>query len=550
MSRPVTSERNRRTFAKTHGRRRLGFERLEIRRLLAADILDSPSGGSGFIEYSNNEISIHGSSNSDTVQVQYVPFYANPSGITRVLLSNLHGEQIHEYLTMGIHRVRFYGHDGDDHFTNSTSIPSTVFGGNGNDVLNGGNGPDTLSGDAGMDTINGNGGHDQLFGGFGLDTINGGSGNDTIMGGFGSDLLNGGSGNDQINGEHGNDTIDGGWDDDTLLGGQGNDQINGGFGNDYINGGLGADIIDGSFGNDTLLGSHGNDYINGNVGDDNLDGGPGHDQMRGGQGNDSMDGDSGNDSFFGGTGTDSYVGAGGYDRYYLQPEDNAPYVSWADVEIFLHDGGSEPILLLSDFGNVLTMPGTWSLSDVDALDQGLGELVQLTGNNALLQNKGDLNFIRYGDVYDVYADASIGELNTSVGAWNTGSAIALINNTFSSLHNVVLNVQHEIAHNWDEPSENASINAFRDVAWVQSETQPTGYLPALDSTVTDWWYDETDNTFAHWYGKNRPEEDFATSFAAYVGVLMGRNHGYASPEETMVFMAERFAALDAFFATL
>ena len=85
------------------------------------------------------------------------------------------------------------------------------------------------------DSIAGGGHHGQIiYGGAGNDTINGtckcdliyaGSGNDTVKGNEGDDKIYGGSGNDTINGNHGCDTIIGGYGADKLTGGNGDDRF-------------------------------------------------------------------------------------------------------------------------------------------------------------------------------------------------------------------------------------------------------------------------------------------------------------------------------------
>jgi Ca2+-binding RTX toxin-like protein len=67
---------------------------------------------------------------------------------------------------------------------------TTVFGGNGNDVLAG-------QGNANYYLL-GLGGNDSLIGGTGHDTLDGGAGNDTAVGGPGGDSMIGGSGNDRF----------------------------------------------------------------------------------------------------------------------------------------------------------------------------------------------------------------------------------------------------------------------------------------------------------------------------------------------------------------
>ena len=68
------------------------------------------------------------------------------------------------------------------------------------------------------------------------------------------DVLWGGAGDDDIDGEGGPDSIMGGDGDDTLKGGAGNDDIKGGAGDDDIMGGDGADTIEGGAGTDTIDG--------------------------------------------------------------------------------------------------------------------------------------------------------------------------------------------------------------------------------------------------------------------------------------------------------
>ncbi len=140
-------------------------------------------------------------------------------------------------------------------------------------------------------------GNDTLYGGDGNDTLNGSWGNDTLYGGKGNDTLNGSWGDDILHGGRGNDTLNGSWGDDILYGGRGRDILNGSWGDDYLYGGSGRD---------TLNGSWGNDYMDGGAGKDTLYGGWGDDWMLGGAGNDRMAGNWGNDFMKGGAGRDTY----------------------------------------------------------------------------------------------------------------------------------------------------------------------------------------------------------------------------------------------------
>lgn len=93
--------------------------------------------------------------------------------------------------------------------------------------VQGGNGADTISGSDGV----GN----KLYGGFGNDVLDGRGGNDTLDGGDGNDSLKGGTGNDSLLGGNANDTLWGGDGDDSLEGGAGNDMaVFAGSKEDYI----------------------------------------------------------------------------------------------------------------------------------------------------------------------------------------------------------------------------------------------------------------------------------------------------------------------------
>ena len=86
-----------------------------------------------------------------------------------------------------------------------------IYGGGGNDVINGQNGKDALFGDDGNDTIGGGPADDDLDGGAGSDTLEGHGGVDTLAGGLGNDFLHGGGNvpaTDQV--DNGGNKLDGG----------------------------------------------------------------------------------------------------------------------------------------------------------------------------------------------------------------------------------------------------------------------------------------------------------------------------------------------------
>jgi len=85
---------------------------------------------------------------------------------------------------------------GDPTIAGGGNTGQTIYGGGGNDHINGTGQNDIIFGGSGNDDINGNGGDDLIYGGSGNDTINGSNDNDIIIGGFGADSLSGGGGDD------------------------------------------------------------------------------------------------------------------------------------------------------------------------------------------------------------------------------------------------------------------------------------------------------------------------------------------------------------------
>ena len=191
-----------------------------------------------------------------------------------------------------------YGLDGDDDLRATGSYLTTLYGGNGNDLLvfqgastygelYGGSGNDSLFASTGIiaaDYLNGGNGNDYLAGYYGNDVLEGGFGNDALFGGVGDDRLYGGDGIDALVGDAGNDRLYGGEGDDARIaievGHNFFDSIGGlygGAGLDYLDGGSGGDYLDGGADADILLGGEGNDVLQGGLGADRMDGGDGHD---------------------------------------------------------------------------------------------------------------------------------------------------------------------------------------------------------------------------------------------------------------------------------
>lgn len=153
------------------------------------------------------------------------------------------------------------------------------------------------------------------------------SNEDLIFGGNGNDVLNGKNKSDQLFGGPGNDTLDGG--NSILDFGRDNDVLTGGTGNDTYKvrdvrdrvvelTNEGTDTVESEIsytlpGNVENLSLYHNllsdDPINGTGNNlaNHIDGNNANNELRGLGGNDRLDGDDGNDRLFGGSGNDTYV---------------------------------------------------------------------------------------------------------------------------------------------------------------------------------------------------------------------------------------------------
>lgn len=162
-----------------------------------------------------------------------------------------------------------------------TSLADSIFGKNGNDILQG------YAGD------------DYLDGGTGVDTMYGGAGNDTYIVDNASDkVIDSFGGIDRVNSLI-DYTLPSNIEDILLLGsaaidGQGNSL------NNSITGNTNSNVLKGAGGDDRLFGNDGNDILNGGVGNDILSGGPGNDQLTGDIGNDEYE-------FYSSTGIDTII---------------------------------------------------------------------------------------------------------------------------------------------------------------------------------------------------------------------------------------------------
>lgn len=513
----------------------LAVESLEGRLLMAADAYT----------YGKN-LYVIGTNATDTALVDYV------GTNVRVILNGSH-----EYFNRnGVESIHFYGYAGNDYYRNNTTLSSYAYGGSGNDVLLGGANVDYMFGQGGADAIYGRGGDDVLYGGYGSDRLYGGNGNDWVNGEEGHDVVAGGSGDDTLLGGYGNDRMYGGSGNDRMWASYGNDAMWGGRGHDQLYGETGDDSMNGGVGNDYLSGSYGNDLIRGGSGNDRMFGGAGNDSLYGGAGVDHLHGESGDDGLFGGAGeADRLTGGSGEDRFLVnstvvrqkyyksvwdQWRGRRSYRHVVRVEDVVTDGTSgdsvthfrnlgQTTVPLQGFGSITFAAGRWSDADIEKVDVALRNLHMLTGNTRLLKTAsgGNLVFERVGRQINAH--------HVSIGGWNSGNGgIALAKSVNVST------VYHEIAHNWDEPSENVRIAAFRQISgWRIGRA--SGFTAARDGSS---WHFRSTSTFARAYGMHNPYEDFATTWESYFD---RRFHGGRSHVQ---FVAAKHAALNVFFAGL
>ena len=544
----------------------LEFQQLENRSLLAA-VID--------FDASQGIVSIAGTSVRDEVTIHYFNNYQN----IRINTSDSTSSTTRSFSARDISEIHFDGQAGNDRFVNNTHRISIVSGGAGWDELFGGWGNDVIYGEFGEDHLNGRFGNDVLNGGkdndlirgaagndvidgwSGFDQLAGGAGNDTILGGAGVDTVYGGNGNDVIDGGTGEDFIYAGNGSDTAVGGAGDDRIRGGFGNDDLDGGGGNDGVFGDSGDDVLRGSAGSDSIFGGQGNDELYGGSQNDQLHGDQGDDVIHGDAGDDNLYGGTGSDVlrgldgddglFGGLGGVDRLEGGRDDDRLLsrvdangrledlvIAWSnDDAIVRFRDLVQHTVLINGVGNVTFSAGAWTDREITDIDVALRNLQRETGNTNLLKSHQGVSTTlqRAGNPIGTHLD---------IGGLNDNGVITLTNNSVHNLPRALAVVYHEIGHNWDQSSENSTVNSFYAISnWRNSGA--AGYT--LSSGGNNWHYRDSADGFARPYGTWSPFEDYATTWETY---FMSKYHGTNGWRGTDNVVSAKIANLDRFFATM
>lgn len=214
---------------------------------------------------------------------------------------------------------------------------SSVYGGGGEDFIQGISGSNWFSGNQGNDTvIAGLQGRDSIYGGKGNDVIgalltSGGSNNLGIQGlqASGSQLRLGGPSGNFVSGNSGTDFVRGSQDRDMIYGGKDNDTLEGVGSQVYVSGDRGNDVVSvlnrevevaftdlravQASERSTLLGGTGNDSLQGPIGNfgdgrNSLSGGVGRDTIRGWASRDTLEGGAGDDLISSGLPDDSLNG--------------------------------------------------------------------------------------------------------------------------------------------------------------------------------------------------------------------------------------------------
>ncbi len=275
--------------------------------------------GDGDSLYGSGALSVEAGGGNDTVNI-YARGYAGGDVTVRAGAGNdlVESSALFVDVTGGlVGTSRLYGGSGNDTL-NGNAVDNNADGGSGNDRI-------TLIGD--YNTADGGTGGDRIkvtaalgqawHGGpeFGNNTASGGDGDDAIEGvlafsfsGFGTNELHGGAGNDRLIATISFDLSPDPSSDDYPLTGEAKSLVYGDAGDDRISVRVIGNVEDGEFAiSSELYGGAGNDRLTVRGGEGNI--------LNGGAGNDTLIGGSGSDTLIGLQGDDALQGKGGADIF-------------------------------------------------------------------------------------------------------------------------------------------------------------------------------------------------------------------------------------------
>lgn len=507
------------------------------------------------ITLEGRDIVIQGTSDADTARIRLV------SGqiVAEVTIGGVLTSQ--SFAVGSVDRVRATLLGGNDFLENQTALHLIADGGEGNDqfvVQDSSGGTGTLTGGAGIDTVVVGGRSMTLtdsrltagamslqLSGIENANLTGGDGNDTLDARMfsGTATLSGAAGNDTLWGSLGSHTLMGGEGDDTLYGSAGRNTLIGGAGLDTVNfasadAGMAIDLATGRATGGTIndqlstienvVGSRFADTISGDsganriyAGDDNdvLDGRGGNDELYGEGGDDTLTDWLGSNRLDGGTGRTTFRSEAGGG---LSLTGSTQTRVVGDVTVYFDDGSSR-----------------WTSDEIDAAVLGLSWYLRVTGGNTKLLQYTDgrpLRFVNVAadDTTTIPAGFSgLNEPDSEYRWWddsvfppveryeNRHGTIRIRDQSRSALTAVVV---HEVAHNWDDPSEaGAAVDAFRKISgWIPG-MEPIGsvtnvyYVLTKSSLGNDWWQylRSADERFVDNYAKSNPYEDWAETVEKY-----------------------------------
>ena len=176
--------------------------------------------------------------------------------------------------------------------------------------------------------------------------------------------------------------------------------------------------------------------------------------------------------------------------------------------------------------------------------------MRLTGNTRLMKLHG-------GENITIKRTVNEGETANGLPAAATNPGCGLIrmgDSSFSYREGTMSIVVHEIAHNWDESSENPDFYSFSRQSdwrgrsaweWFTGKSGGSGYNTSADG----WHYYRATAEFARDYGRVNPKEDWATCWELYWWARRG-DSPIGLADANYIRLADKMSVIDAFFAKM